>query len=466
MAHVKFLTSGALLFFCTGIFAQTCLPQGIQFYVQQQIDSFPLNYPNCTEIEGDVTIYGSGINSLAPLQQITRIDGKLRIHENDILQNLNGLHNLTSVGESLVISNNYSITNLSGLESLEEVAGLLSISNNLSLINLEGLSSITELHIVNIFSNPALQNLSGLFNLKTTGDFYISGNNITSFLGLDSLKFVWGDLNINNNTEILDFSGLEGLEKIGGSLMVVANNKMVTLEGLHTLESIGGAFWIQENIELLHFDDISSLKSLGSLYVKNNPNLTSISMPNQLVTLGHLVLEGNMELSDLSGMSSVTEVNGNIIISFNQNLESLNGLDNLDPGKIENLELIGSDHLSFCAVKSICDYLGLGNEASVFANDQGCNTVEEISYACYVLDVENIGNSEIVLYPNPAMDDINIISSDSQPFHIDIFNCYGRHVYRELNASSGLDISFLSNGLYYVKITKPNQTVLKTLVKL
>jgi len=38
------------------VFAQPCLPEGITFTNQQQIDEFALLYPNCTIIEGDVKI--------------------------------------------------------------------------------------------------------------------------------------------------------------------------------------------------------------------------------------------------------------------------------------------------------------------------------------------------------------------------------------------------------------------------
>jgi len=39
--------------------AQPCLPEGIMFYSQEQIDNFQTNYPGCTEIEGDVIIEGN-----------------------------------------------------------------------------------------------------------------------------------------------------------------------------------------------------------------------------------------------------------------------------------------------------------------------------------------------------------------------------------------------------------------------
>ena len=44
------------LFFQSGVLSQPCLPDGITFNTQAQIDSFQILHPNCTEIEGDVII--------------------------------------------------------------------------------------------------------------------------------------------------------------------------------------------------------------------------------------------------------------------------------------------------------------------------------------------------------------------------------------------------------------------------
>ncbi len=67
------------------LFAQTedsCLPEGITFTTQEEIDNFQTNYPNCTEIEGDVLIggwNGSNITNLNGLNVLTSIGGNLEI---------------------------------------------------------------------------------------------------------------------------------------------------------------------------------------------------------------------------------------------------------------------------------------------------------------------------------------------------------------------------------------------------
>lgn len=58
-------------------FSQSCLPEGITFNTQEQIDSFQVNYPGCTEIEGGVLIEGTDIENLDGLEVITSIGGYL-----------------------------------------------------------------------------------------------------------------------------------------------------------------------------------------------------------------------------------------------------------------------------------------------------------------------------------------------------------------------------------------------------
>jgi len=58
--------------------SQPCLPEGITFTTQAQIDSFQINYPNCTEIEGNIDIgdwEGTDIDNLNALSVLTSIGG-------------------------------------------------------------------------------------------------------------------------------------------------------------------------------------------------------------------------------------------------------------------------------------------------------------------------------------------------------------------------------------------------------
>jgi hypothetical protein len=64
-----------LVLYCAFASAQPCLPEGITFSTQAQIDSFQTNYSGCTEIEGGVLIEGNDITNLEGLSVLEIVDG-------------------------------------------------------------------------------------------------------------------------------------------------------------------------------------------------------------------------------------------------------------------------------------------------------------------------------------------------------------------------------------------------------
>ena len=126
-----------------------CPPGNISFKNQAEVDDFATNFPNCTTINGNVTIGdlagpGAGVNitDLSPLNGIATITGNLLVHSNDDLTDLNGLTGLTSIGNSLIIQFNSKLTNLNGLSGLGSIVNNLIIQFNSKLPNLNGLSGL------------------------------------------------------------------------------------------------------------------------------------------------------------------------------------------------------------------------------------------------------------------------------------------------------------------------------------
>ncbi|MFH1160953.1 MAG: T9SS type A sorting domain-containing protein [bacterium] len=186
----KFCTLFLILFPGLTLIAQNdhlcvpCLPQGITFTTQSLIDSFPINYPNCTTIEGEVFITGTDVTDLNGLSVLTYIGGSLTIYENNSLTSLTGLENLTSIGSYLWISFNYSLTSLTALDSLTSIGGYIAIDYNNALTSLTGLgnidaSSITNLqfHNNNSLSTCAVQSICD-YLANPTGTIEIHDNAI------------------------------------------------------------------------------------------------------------------------------------------------------------------------------------------------------------------------------------------------------------------------------------------------
>ena len=125
-----FLISVLLVFCHSFVISQGCLPGGITFSTQAQIDSFQVNYPGCTNIEGGVTINGDSISNLYGLGLVTHIGGDLYIgggypgppyHEsNPLLFSLAGLEDLTFIGGSLTFYNSGCLNSIAALGHLSD----------------------------------------------------------------------------------------------------------------------------------------------------------------------------------------------------------------------------------------------------------------------------------------------------------------------------------------------------------
>jgi len=102
---MKTLFLSIIIFFLFSFtsYTQSYLPEGKDYFTQDQIDNFHVFYPDCTEIEGDVSISGFEITNLNGLDVLTAFGGDLSIDWAWELTNLTGLDNVDSIGGSLSI---------------------------------------------------------------------------------------------------------------------------------------------------------------------------------------------------------------------------------------------------------------------------------------------------------------------------------------------------------------------------
>jgi hypothetical protein len=284
-----FLNVVLVLFGCLNAFSQGCLPEGITFTTQAQIDSFPINYPGCTVIDGDVVINGVwNISNLNGLAALTAIGGALNIHNSHLLTNFTGLDNLTSIGGYLYINTNINQASFHGLEALTSVGGYFWMEQyyNTTLLNFSGLDNLTSIGGYVHLANCALTSFTGLENLATIGgDLSISHITVNELNGLDGLSSVGGDLILSYNASLSSLSGLDSLTSIGGSLSISANGVLATLKGLDN---------INEN-------------SISNLYIQSNSSLSVCEVRSVCEYL--LSPNGSFDISNNApGCSSVQEV--------------------------------------------------------------------------------------------------------------------------------------------------------------
>jgi hypothetical protein len=370
--------------------AQGCLPEGITFETQAQIENFPYDYPGCTVIEGDVTICDSSpsdITNLKGLSIVTSIGGDLVIYLNDSLESLKGLNALSAVGGDFYLGyydwcTGYIIGNPS-LTSLKELAQLNFIGG--------------ELHIM---GNSALTSLAGLVNLDSIGGgIYIHNNmNLTDCAVqsiCDYLRSPNGIVEIYDNS-----SGCSNQSQ-------VASGCGGTFPGLPY-----GNYYFFSQDEIDNFPVIfPGCNELGGTVTISGLDITNLNGFDQVTSIGGALQigqyhyfsgEGNPLLTDLTGLENLTYIGGDLWINMNNSMTSLAGLDNLaaiNGGLLIGLTYVGGDNRGLPVLANITALSKLTSiggrlyiEQTALTNLSGLESLNSIGDGLYLNDNHNLSS--------------------------------------------------------------------------
>ena len=373
-----------------------CLPYGnYYFFLQEEIDNFQFDYPDCTELAGNVTI-GSDVANLSGLNPITGISGNLDFWGNNVLISLSGLDGLDYIGGSLTLYAISSISNLTGLGSLDSVGGNLIIAcQNLSSLN--GLNEISSVGgdlymgyynwLPGYFGNPALTTLAGMDGLTTIGgNLNILGNNsLNTLSGLQNIASIGGGISIIDNTNLTDcaIQSLCDYVSSPNGIVEIYENAQGCNNQSELANNCGGAsyclpygnyyFFAQSDIDNfpLNFSGCTDLQGTVTISGPDISDLnglsqvTSVSGDLQVGMYNYFSGNGNPLLKDLSGLESLNFIGGNLWINNNDSLKSLAGLENLTTiglGLLIGYDYGGPDRYE---MSSLADLTALDNLTSI-----------------------------------------------------------------------------------------------------
>jgi hypothetical protein len=414
------------LILCT-IIAQPCLPEGVIFRSQEQVDAFLSIYEDCRELSGPVIIE-------------EELPGNIT--------NLQGLHRLTEIGNYLEIRNNHALKDLKGLEDLVRIGGRLTISGNQALTSVEALKSLNFVgESLRISDNPSLSNISSLTHLQV----------------------IRGDLSISDNRSLVHFQGFRNLLEIDGSLLVSGNQILSDMDGLQNLRIIRGNFLIHDNVFLRDVTGLESLLQIGGDFIVDyNPSLTGFAGLGNLTSVGgyfHLV--NNRSLVDLQEFRSLKTIFGLLQIYNNDALESLSGLDSINHLAIGSLAIISCPNLTDCAVTSICNFLK--DEQSIHSiskNRSGCNDPGEIIENCNRIGINsNPGLNRILFFPNPTPGILRFTGYIENAV-LSVKDVAGKLLFQQPQEGDVIDLSKMPTGAYLIELKSERMSVVSPVIKM
>ena len=367
--------------------AQDCPTGTITFSTQGQIDSFLINFPGCTSIDG-IIIQETSPGNITNLHGLLGIDqvgapasGIIMIYGNTALTNLHGLDSIKTFGGAFTriirILNNPILTDIHALNSVAiSNPSEFTIENNpnLSACNVDFVCNYIDVFpVVNLSGNDcgcntieeiqwncvpgnylpcgitlSSQEQIDSFTINYAGCKAIGGDviieesipgNITNLSGLGGFaaEIIGGELFVQNNLSLTSLSGLDSIRHIGGqgehSLSIISNANLVNLSGLEQLRHVR-SISIEDNAALTNLDGLQSWDnyldgSLSSLFVRSNASLTSLNGLVAICKFANLDVIANPQLTNLRGLDAI-EMAHRLGIHSNDGLISLQGLEALE----------------------------------------------------------------------------------------------------------------------------------------
>ncbi len=365
-----------------------------------------------TELGGDLNIlFNSSLTSLRGFSSLTEIGGYLYIESNGSLASLSGLGSLTEIGGYLTIQFNGSLTSLRGLDSLTEIGGYVTIQSNDSLTSLRGFSSLTEIGgYLSIFSNASFTSLRGLGSLTEIGGFLSIFNNafLTNFCTISSL--IGDDKQITSREYSVTTNGYNPPYALVGNENFCSNADGRIFEGNLRLNS-------QDSIDAFNYSRV-----IGNLTINDSldGNITNLSGLSELIQVeGILQIDSNSSLTSLSGLESLTEIGIYLTINDNDSLGSLSGLESLHSTGDTLIVTGNRDLTNFCTISPL---IGIVNQITTIAYIVSGNDYNPLyreiqtTTRCSLDQPEvHIALPDVFIQPGDAFDPINLGSSFSDP---------------------------------------------------
>ena len=288
----------------------SCLPSGISFYNQAQIDNFPSMYTGCAVIEGYVNIDTRNALNVDSLIQITLIQGDLYMSENNITD-LTGFANLTGIYGNARFSEN-SFSSFHGMEALGYIGGTLGVSESYELESLDGLQNLDLIGgDLDLEENYNLVNIDALSGLDSLGGSLIL-EDLPRLHHLDALlgrETIYGSLVVDGLDSLLNLNGLLSIQHVDSTLKIRGNVLLPTLEGLANIQSINGELILAHNYTLNSLLGIESISpnSITELTIEESGQLNFCALDNICSFLLDNLGPHTIETNDI-GCNSALEI--------------------------------------------------------------------------------------------------------------------------------------------------------------
>ena len=432
------------------------------------------------------------------MENLITLEGDLRIAENDLLENFQGLNQLETVLGSVDIGFNAAIQNLSGFDSLTTIGSnpnedYFSVHSNNSLLSLSGVENLTRVNgQVAINSNNVLQSYQGLNISEVYGSLSLSANDAVETLeGLEALQFCVSSLGISGCDNLYSLVGLNNIDLSSVINVHITNNPQLSFCAIVPIceaisnpdtdvnvhsNSVGCENIFQIEYECGIVDIIDPLfktailnhspvidtdgdgeiqyteaeSFIGTLEVSNK-NISSFGGLEAFINITGLnASQNSMEFLDVSNNIAIESID----FSNNQLLNSIN-LKNGNNTAIQNFHGTNCPNLIYICV-----------DDAIYATNNFLEVDPQVIFTedCALSITEFNLSENLSIYPNPVSVTLQIKTSNSVLYEkTTIYSVLGKRILE--TSEKQINVENLSAGIYFVEIVTNKGSVTKKIVK-
>ena len=298
---------------------------GVTLTTQAEVDNFvTTTLGSCGIIEGDVTINGT-ITDVSGFSNVHIISGNFQLQGN-ISDDLSGFSNLNTIGGNFTLKDMTNTTSISAFSNVTNLGGNFEVDNLDQLTDISILNQIAEISSITITDNAVLSTIT-FDELQTmSSSFVISFNGSLGTISVPKLTEVTNEFRMNNNGSAMTSLTLSLLESTG-TFRVADMYGLQSISAPELLTVTNGLF-VGSCVALttLTLPKLTSIENNFS--IDNSPSLNSITA-TVLSTISGAALFHDMAVTDLSFLSSVTSIGGNLSLTDMTVLNNVQGLDEL-----------------------------------------------------------------------------------------------------------------------------------------
>jgi len=429
---------------------------------------------------GSLFITNTKLSNIESLEGLNRIEKSLTLEYCDSLKSLKGLQNIKSIGSNFTLESGINIEDATALNNLEFIGGDFELLFCAGIVvdNLINLRSVNKSLRIN---GCTIENLDGLEALTYVGEEIEINYNyyLTNIDGIGNVDPNYIDnIIIKNNHNLLNCNIqniCEYMQTPDNEISISSNgigcaSYSEVLEACDSLSSTclqdGITFMTQEQIDNFIINNPTCSTILGDVIIEGNEINNLLLLKNIENIKGNLQIENNHKLLSLDGLDYVSNISNNIIIKNNPKLNDIEAVKSVDVTDLDSLIIQNNTSLTKCDIESVCSFISMIPDNTIIENNSlGCNSDTEIINSCSnAISVEKLTN-DIIIYPNPANSTIFIRNKENIPIKsIVIFNKYGQTIITIKNTSKKVDVAYLNNGLYFIKVVTDDSYFIKKLI--